>query len=1312
MASNLYKLVFLILCVIFLAPVQLAKEYPVKKVLIVTEGNTDLRNFAIGDGRQLANLMGHFRTTTVVKGVNQYNLGELNNYDFIFFIGFTRTYVVPQKFMNDFVKTSKEVIWINTGITDASKRYDFKKLFGFSVSGLDSLTGYDYVKVGKQTFTKGEQNTHVIEITDRKNVKVLATAYAGKKRKETPYIVKSKNFMYISDSPFASASSTDRYIYFSDMLHDILGEDHETEHSAILRIEDITPMDNPDKLREIADVLSDRGIPFLVGVVPFYVNPAEGTRISLSDKPDLVDALKYMVKNGATIVMHGVTHQYKGITAADFEFWDESTNGPIKDETEAGIAKKIELGLQEFMRNGLYPMLWETPHYTASFKLYNTISKYFSTAIEQRLSVENFDYSQFFPYVINKDLFGQKIYPENLGYVPLDNNIEVSRAAVHDIIVGARANLAVRDGFAACFFHEFLDINLLKTLVDSVRALGYEYIDLKETSNWVHSKDRVILTGSQDYSVTLEDQYLYEAYFDKTGEVRDKVISDKRLKGKVSRTVKLNPGEFYKAEPVEFKERQLTLWEKLKLKANTVVENVFKSDDDWQEAKVGILWNYYAKGAGFNDQASFISAFKSVNIAVDTIFIGQPLRLQRYNLIIVPFACVDSLRDTEISMISQYVKNGGNVITDSKNDVATELGIQFSESKLRVNHIRDLYFPEEPINWRYTELVTKFESESADKVFCTDDNTEMPMVIGRKLGKGKFIFITSRFDPYSHMGYSNYPFLLEYVRKFFNLRPIFRRNNVEAFFDPGFRHTFSAEQLVKQWVIQGIRIIHVAGWHKYPKYTYDYDRLIKLAHANGILVYAWLEPPQVSQKFWLDHPEWREKNWKGQDVRPSWRYPVAMTDKNCIAAMMKEYSELLHNFDFDGVNVAEVYFEAAKGFDTPDMYTPMHPSAQKEILKRYGIDINKIFNAESEYYWKNNSYVKQTLTSYRIDKLNEVYEALFTVINGIRNERPGYHVIVTAMDSYGSPELKEYIGVDMDHIIGLQKKYNFTLNVEDPENLWSTDPLRYIEIGKKYAALLGGNNQLMLDLNILKFRKPEQVTPFPTLIQTGTECFELINASVVNVSRALIYAESSMNPQDMIFVPYALANKVQYTQIPNGYDVNSPYCFSLKLPKGVTELTVDGKLLAPSRDNQFIIPAGHHTILFSAVGVNTFSAHELQTKLLSITGNLQSIDYGMRSINMEYTSDTRMLVSINREPTKVFIDGKEIPFTSMKGNDCYSVFLPVGHHSAYIIAGDEFSYGINLTSLWSTTAIAIFGSMAVLSLIAMFISIRIKRIKA
>jgi hypothetical protein len=1207
--------------------------------------------------------------------------------------------------------TNKPVTWIYTGFLEFSRSHDLKKTFGFNVTDYDSTSGFDAVKSGARIFMKGDYHTSMINISDKKGVQVLATTYSTKKKKEYPYIVKSKNLIYVADSPFAYADENDRYLLFADMLHDILGEQHKESHSAIIRIEDISPMDNPDKLRDIADFLSGRGIPFAVGVIPFYVNPGEGVRVSLSDKPDLVDALKYMVKNGGTIIMHGSTHQYKGITASDFEFWDEVTNKPIKDETEASISRKIDLGIQEFMKNGLYPVIWETPHYTASILLYKTIAKYFSTCMEQRLAIEDFDHSQFFPYVIQHDIYGQKIIPENLGYVPLDPDENVSRKAVEEIIHGAKSNLAVRDGFAACFFHEFLDIDLLKELVDGVTALGYTYIDLREQKNWVKTKDRVILTGSQSYSINLEDQYLIEAYYARNGEIKEKLHSDKKMNGLVTKNIELKPGEFYRAEPSEFVEHELTFMEKVSNNARKLFKNIFSSDESWNIARPVILWNSYAKGAAYNDQASFASVFKSVNINVDTIFLGQTINLNKYNLLIIPYTVVDSLEDKNFDIITSFIETGGHIITDTKTEVATELGVKFSQNKVKIIKLREKLFPEEKISWRYAELVNKMEIEPSDEVFSFDEFTEMPMVIGRNIGKGKLLFFNSRFDPYSRKGYSLYPYLLEYVMDFFKLRPFVRRDNLEVYFDPGFRHTYSVENLVKQWVGQGIKIIHVAGWHQYQKYTYDYKRLINLAHSNGILVYAWLEPPQVSQKFWNDHPEWREKNYKNEDIRPSWRYPVALTDNKCLAEVNNELKSFLERYDWDGVNLAELYFDAGRGMNDPNIYTPMHPSARNEVMKQYGIDLNKIFDPSSYFYWKNNHDVENKITQYRVTQLDTVYQILLKSFYEVARKKNGFEVMVTAMDSYGSPELREDIGVDMKNIIQLQKRFGFTLQVEDPENLWSTDPMRYIEIGKFYENLLGDKTKLLLDLNILSFRKENVITPFPTLIQTGTESFHLINAAAIGAPRFTIYSESSVNAQDLGFFPYAASTNIDYQVTDDGFEFDAPVSFIIKLPMNVKEIILDGYPVSPFRENSFPIPAGKHIIKISNVTVTSFSSHELQAKILSFTGNLLSVSYGMKDIKFTYVSNTRTLISLNREPTWVKVDHQDYKFEVMSGNDCFSIFLPDGKQFVEIGAGNTFSYGINLTSLWSSTGIAIFGTLAVSLLFIMYLLLKVIRRK-
>jgi uncharacterized protein YdaL len=1279
-----------------------------KKVLIVVEGSSSLRNYAVGDGRQLAALLGHFNTTTTVKGVQEYRFGELNTYDYIFYVGYEVRYRVPSKFLLDVYNTDKPVIWLNTGMVEFCQRYDIRKKFGFTVSQIDSVTKFDQIFANNATFTKGESHLGIIRITNAAKVKILGKAYSTTKQKESPYAIAIKNFIYFADSPFAYAVPGDHYNYFADYLHDILHEEHETSHHAMIRIEDVTLYENPDNLREIADILSSRGIPFMVGVIPFFVDPGEGTRMSLSDKPDLVDALQYMVHNGGTIVMHGITHQYKGVTAADYEFWDDNTGGPIKGETEEADARKIEMGIQEFMKNDLYPLVWETPHYTASFTLYKTIAKYFSTACEQRLSMEDADFSQYFPYIIKKDLFGQKIYPENLGYVPLNPDKAASRASVDELLKNAKAQLYIRDGIATAFFHAFLDLDLLKRLADGLEELGYSFLDMREETHWVKTKDRVILAGTQSYSISLKDQYLSEAYFNESGEVRDRLLSEKRILGEVTKNVTLQPGEFYKAEPTEFREREQSFVEKTVSQAERIYDNIFTKEDEWKPARVMILWNHFARGAFYNDQASFAAALRSVNITTDTVFLGQPILPSKYNLLIVPAAIADSLTSNDITTLTNYVETGGNIILDSKTDLAEEFGIQYASTRIRVRQLRDRLFPEEQIVWRYPELVNKFDVDNLDKIFCVDEATESPMVIGKRFGKGKVLYFNSRFDPHSQQGYSQYPYFIEYIRRYFQLRPIIRREQLEVFFDPGFRHLYSVENLIRSWISNGIRIIHVSGWHEYPKYTYDYARLIRLAHANGLLVYAWLEPPQVSQMFWSTHPEWREKNIFNEDAKPAWRYPIALTDTQCIQEVAKIYRSFLDSFEWDGVNLAELYFESGRGFEEPKLFTPAHPSARLELKRKYGIDLKAAFDSLSPSYWKTNAAVKTAIVHYRVEKIKSIYGTLLDAFIEITKKKPGFQIIVTALDNFGSPELREQFGIDMQSILELQKRFGFTLQIEDPESKWSSDPRRYIEMGRQYSKLTD-SSKIMLDLNILSFRKKDAVTPFPTLIQTGTESFHLIRAASLGAPHLTIYSEASVNPQDLNFFSNALASAVRYHFTESGISADAPYPFVVRLPKEITEIIVDGKPLPPFRDNRYMIAAGEHSISIQPQTASTFSAHELQTRIMSSTGEILSISYGLRDVTLQYKSDQRMLISLSNMPTTVTVDGEILDVTVMKGNDCYSIFLPHGIHRATIVTGDKFAYGINITSFWSTTAIALFSALAISLLLLMYFFLKFVR---
>jgi hypothetical protein len=68
------------------------------------------------------------------------------------------------------------------------------------------------------------------------------------------------------------------------------------------------------------------------------------------------------------------------------------------------------------------------------------------------------------------------VVPENLGNVepePFNNH---PPRLPSDILASAKRNLAIRDGVASIFYHPYLGTSYLKTLVPSLKQMGYTFV--------------------------------------------------------------------------------------------------------------------------------------------------------------------------------------------------------------------------------------------------------------------------------------------------------------------------------------------------------------------------------------------------------------------------------------------------------------------------------------------------------------------------------------------------------------------------------------------------------------------------------------------------------------------------------------------------------------------------------------------------------------------------------------------------------------------------------------------------------------------
>ena len=1298
---------------LLLATVAPAQAPPVKTVLVVYEPGPRPIDSGLGDARQLRQLLGHFHTLVTLLPADRYTSGRLASFDVTFWVGFNERrwvrYVPPAAFMRDAYRTERTFVWLNTGLDEFAHAADLPARYGFAVDGFDTTSNFDAVDTKGVRFSKTDPNANVVRVTDPARCTVLATMTSTRRKLTVPYVVRSGSFWCVVDLPFSYATESDRYLYFADLLHDILGEDHPVSHSALIRIEDTSPLSNPASLRVLADLLAERKVPFLVGVIPYYVEPVSSQRVPMSEKPDYVDAIRYMMEHNGTVVLHGTTHQFKGETASDYEFWDESRDRPVPSDNRDYVARKIRDGVSECLRNGIYPLVWETPHYSASEADYAVFGEHFSTAMEQRLVLDNLTFSQYFPYTIEHDMYSQRILPENLGYIPLDLDLGAGEAAVDRLLSFAKLNLAVRDGFASAFFHPFVNPRLLARLVDGIRQLGYTFVDVRELDNSVRLDDRAVVSGSATVKLTLADQYLHELFLNERGQIQRQETSEKRIGGAVTREVKLPRRWIYVAEPREYREHTLSLLQRTEQRARDWIEGLISEGASAEPAQVLFLFDPAATGGALNDQESLAGPFSALSIPLDRVPVSPQWTLDPgdHNLVVVPYNVAELLTPAQLDALEAYVRNGGNLITDFKNQLAGQLGIQFLPSRMVIERVRDRLYPEEPLRWGSGEVMTKFEIVANDEILASDDVTEIPVVIGRQVGDGKLIFFGTRFDPLSTGGFSRYPYLAHYVSRYCQLTPLLRRDQLEMYFDPGYRHTVSIEQLVPRWAANGIRVLHVAGWHEYPTWKYDYARLVRLAHANGILVYCWLEPPQVSQKFWQEHPEWREKNFKGEDVRPSWRYPVALTDPACLAATLENYRRLLATFDWDGVNIGELCFEAGRGMRDPLFMTPLHPSARKEFHAQAGFDPIELFDQASPRYWRRDAAALAAFTKYRINRVTQLHDAVLALVKGVADGKPGFQVVVTVYDSLAAPELRANLGVDARQIAALQSKYHFTLLVEDPATAWSDDPRRYEAIAARYAGVVNAS-RLALDLNILLFRPEGKLTQFPTRIQTGCESAWLVHSAARGAPRAVVYSESSVNQQDFAFLASAYAARSTVSRLDDGWAVNTPTTLVLQMASDTQEVLRDDERMHSLGGGRFLLPVGSYAVR-SAPQLGPIRPEELESHLLSITGELLTQRSSLRSVDFSYRSEGRCIVTLSRLPLALFTDRRETMFDAKKGNGRWALILPPGEHSVLVVTESTMNLGVDLTSFWSSYLIALFAAVSSGLLLLLYVVVRVRR---
>lgn len=444
-----------------------------------------------------ANFVSQF-ARPVRRPVSTYRRGEMAHYAAVIYVGTSYSQPLPRAFLSDVRTGKRPVLWLGGNahqLTDAA----YVREHGWRATP-DVVRHFKAVIYRNVHLTINNDDLNGIDIVYPRKLTVLGVALTAGGRR-VPWALRSGTLIYVAEVPLDSEGGRDRSFAVAGMMAGMFGPVRH-RHRILLRLEDVGPAADPTQLRQIASLLAAKKIPFSIALYPLYVGPVNQrprARIPLRDRPAVVDAIKYMLSVGGTLVLHGYTHQLgdkrnpnDGESGDDFEFYRVHYNakhvliyeGPVGKNPAAWTRHRIKLALAAVRAAGLpRPELWQFPEYGAVPADYRVAASMFAARFE-RVSYAagppgHEDLAtlteQTPPYLV-RDIYGGPVLPETLGYVIGPHIPKKGPGSISEILAAAAAQKVVGDNVAGVYYHPFLGAGPLRRLVDGLRHEGYRFV--------------------------------------------------------------------------------------------------------------------------------------------------------------------------------------------------------------------------------------------------------------------------------------------------------------------------------------------------------------------------------------------------------------------------------------------------------------------------------------------------------------------------------------------------------------------------------------------------------------------------------------------------------------------------------------------------------------------------------------------------------------------------------------------------------------------------------------------------------------------
>ena len=643
----------------------------------------------------------------------------------------------------------------------------------------------------------------------------------------------------------------------------------------------------------------------------------------------------------------------------------------------------------------------------------------------------------------------------------------------------------------------------------------------------------------------------------------------------------------------------------------------------------------------------------------------------RYEVLIVTSDKLDKLTYSEQATIAYNVKYSGmKVLTSGESELAKMLGIIYTSGYICANEFKDNKHPDLQINLEYEIEYKKYYSNSDFYGVFADGNQALSAF---NFGNGKVIYLAAEVDFEDSEGYKTYPYLHEYIIEFFNITPWLKRDALIAYIDWGYYYDQNTNELAALIKAEGINEVHLSGWYDVNDYYVFTRRFIDACHANGILVYAWLEYPMISSEFYDTHEEFWEYSAILESNNPTWRKLVALDNPDCAKAVKEKAIEFFSEFEFDGIDFAELYYELPVDGDVITFdyesegltkaeewyltyFTPMNEYFRQKYEAIEGYDPVLLFDEESEYFFKDRKDLFYEFIDYRSDLLTELNKEFIKFFLDESNFNRKFDVVMTQIDSVFDDSIYIETGVNSEDFIKMQNELEFTFMIEDPFPLWSEGPSRYTLIGEEYGSKFSSPDKFLIDINVVN----RIDTKYPNPKQTGLEITMLLENAAKASAKVCVYAENTLFKYDYKYTSYALTGNVDIYKEDGNCIFEATNDFDFIYDTNGKSVYVDGEAWPAYNDSEIILNGTKHVLEVENV------ESEEDFHITDINVDFKELEYFDEGIHLVCDSNQNIFVHLSKKPEKVIVDGNEYDYELYLNNSEYILYLGLDSHDIYI----------------------------------------------